>query len=221
MKFVRSLTQMPLSAKLRCADKLPDAESRLASLAGRLADAGSNWLTIHARPRQDGHKGTADWALVGRIRNQLSIPVVANGDIQTADDAVAVIQDHGVDGAMIGRALAARPWIFWQIADKLGLKSAPVGRPGERAPCAPEQESREYFRAALMFLELLQRDYPTDELVLKRFRFFVQTGSPWFTYGHSLWAMTTKHQTVDALRDALVRYAERATHPIAGRVEFR
>jgi tRNA-dihydrouridine synthase len=220
MKLVRSLTLLPLSAKLRCADKAPDAESRLASLAQRLAAEGADWLTIHARPRDDGHKGHADWGLVGRIRRQLNIPVVANGDIQTADDALNVIREHEVDGAMIGRALAARPWIFWQIANQLGLNSAPTGRSGEFAPTAGEQESREYFRAALLFLDLLQRDYPTDDLVLKRFRFFVQTGSPWFTYGHSLWAMTTKHKTVGALREGLERHAEKATHPIAQRVKF-
>ena len=64
--------------------------------------------------------GAANWDLVTQIRNSLDIPVIANGDIQTAEDALHILNNLQIDGAMIARAAVARPWILWQISEMLG-----------------------------------------------------------------------------------------------------
>ncbi|MBP9708681.1 MAG: tRNA-dihydrouridine synthase [Oligoflexales bacterium] len=81
-----------------------------------LENSGADWLTIHARSSVNKHSGAADWGAVGEITQRRSIPIIANGDIQNASDALQILQRGYADGAMIGRAITARPWLLAQIA---------------------------------------------------------------------------------------------------------
>jgi tRNA-dihydrouridine synthase B len=86
----------------------------------RLAeDCGIKLLAIHGRTRAQMYKGNADWRAIRRIRDEVNIPVVANGDIITLGDAVRAQELSGCEGIMIGRACQGRPWFLGQVAHYL------------------------------------------------------------------------------------------------------
>lgn len=192
-------TQLPVSVKLRAGHQ-GDIEYLIRFTRG-LEEAGASWITLHPRTVEQKRRGSADWSQIRIIREALSIPVIGNGDIQTADDVFAMLDLTGCDLAMAGRALTARPWLFWQVGERLGL-APPDGRKGERAPATALEEGAEYGRALKRLSELMQEYYPGD-LGLRKFRFFVRTGSPWLQFGHDLYARTTKAKSFEELDHAL------------------
>jgi len=82
-----------------------------------LQDTGISALTIHGRTRAQLYKGSADWTLIGEVKNnpRMKIPVIGNGDIDSPEKAKEMFDKYGVDGIMIGRATVGRPWIFRNI----------------------------------------------------------------------------------------------------------
>jgi len=94
-----------------------DGSKIIVSLAERLQDAGIQALTIHGRTRCQMYKGKADWTLIGEVKAnpRMRIPVIGNGDIASAQAALAGFEGYGVDGVMVGRASFGHPWIFREI----------------------------------------------------------------------------------------------------------
>ncbi len=95
-----------------------DEDSKnIEEIALRLQDVGIAALTIHGRTRAQMYRGQADWSLIGAVKNNplITIPIIGNGDISSAEDAKAAFDNYGVDGVMIGRATYGRPWIFREI----------------------------------------------------------------------------------------------------------
>ncbi len=95
-----------------------DEESKnIEEIALRLQDVGISALTIHGRTRAQMYKGEADWSLIGAVKNNplINIPIIGNGDVDSAESAKAMFDRYGVDGVMIGRATYGRPWIFREI----------------------------------------------------------------------------------------------------------
>ena len=84
----------------------------LLGLARRLEDSGIAALTIHCRTAKMGHTGSADWTWAQRAKESVSIPVIVNGDVKSADDAQRAIDSTGCQGVMIGRRAIEHPWIF-------------------------------------------------------------------------------------------------------------
>jgi nifR3 family TIM-barrel protein len=83
----------------------------------RMAEAeGLNGLALHARTREQGYSGQAQWQWIAAVKQAVKIPVMGNGDVRTPEDAAAMVAETGCDGVMIGRAAPANPWIFRQIA---------------------------------------------------------------------------------------------------------
>ena len=89
----------------------------IVGLAERLQDTGIQALTIHGRTRCQMYKGEADWTLIGEVKNnpQMHIPIIGNGDINSARKAKEAFDRFGVDGIMVGRASFGHPWIFREI----------------------------------------------------------------------------------------------------------
>lgn len=112
--IVRSV-KLPVTVKTRLGW---DDESRnIVEVAEMLQDTGIQAITIHGRTRAQLYKGTADWTLIGAVKNnpRMKIPVIGNGDIDGPARAKDMLEKYGVDGIMIGRASVGRPWIFRDI----------------------------------------------------------------------------------------------------------
>lgn len=204
---------VPVSVKLRAAESV----EKLNEFVQGIQDAGASWITLHPRTAAQKRRGAADWEQIAEVRNKLTIPVIGNGDIQTADDALAMLEQTGCDLAMAGRAMTARPWLLWQAGEKLGF-APPEGR-GGRAPATPEEEGAEYGRALQRLLKY-HREYFEENLGMRKFRFFVRTGSPWLVFGHDLYARTTNAKSYDDLEQRLETFFARE-QPMSARTELR
>jgi len=88
-------------------------------LAARAEALGAAMITVHGRTRCQFYKGQADWTAIARVREAISIPLIANGDGATSGDARAMLARSGADGIMIGRGAYGRPWLPGVIADDL------------------------------------------------------------------------------------------------------
>jgi len=107
--------KLPVTVKTRLG--WDDDSRNIVEVAERLQDAGIAALTIHGRTRNQLYKGEADWTLIGEVKNnpRMNIPVIGNGDVDSAEKAALMFDKYGVDGIMVGRAAVGRPWIFKEI----------------------------------------------------------------------------------------------------------
>jgi tRNA-dihydrouridine synthase B len=113
-RAVRKAVTIPFTVKFRTGWN--DAQIVCVELA-RMAEAeGLNGVALHARTREQGYSGQAQWQWIAAIKQAVRIPVVGNGDVRTPEDAAAMVAETGCDAVMIGRAAPANPWIFRQIA---------------------------------------------------------------------------------------------------------
>lgn len=195
-------SSIPVSVKLRAG--LQNDEEYLVRFVRGLAAAGADWITLHPRLGAMKRRGAADWRQIRLVRESLSIPVVGNGDVQCADDVFAMMDISGCDSVMVGRALAARPWLMWQVGERLGF-SPPAGFEGRRAPSTSEEEGAEYGVAIRLFLEVLER-YFTFEEGFKRFKFHVRMTCGWLEFGQHLFASTSRAKTYPDLYVAVEKF---------------
>jgi nifR3 family TIM-barrel protein len=124
-------------------------------LALRFQDAGIKMLTLHARFAKQGFEGEADWDLIKRLRESVTVPLVGNGDVKTPEDAIKMLTETGCDGVMVGRAAISNPWGLARIAAALR---------GEELP--PEPTIEERIETALLHARLqvaYQLQVPTYE----------------------------------------------------------
>ena len=118
-RAVVDAVKIPVTVKTRLGW---DAEHKIiGTLAEQLQDCGIAALTVHGRTRAQMYTGLADWTLIGELKRnpRLTIPVIGNGDIAGAADALRAFDEYGVDAVMVGRATFGRPWIFKEISDAL------------------------------------------------------------------------------------------------------
>jgi tRNA-dihydrouridine synthase B len=125
LEAVVAAVDLPVTLKIRTG---PNPERRNALRIGRIAEsAGVRMLAIHGRTRACVFAGRAEYDTIAEVKSRLRIPVLANGDIRTPEDARRVLELTGADGVMIGRAAQGRPWLFREIAHYLetGERLAP------------------------------------------------------------------------------------------------
>jgi nifR3 family TIM-barrel protein len=128
---VSAVAGTPVGVKLRSGRRgsYPDA----VEFAKRFEDVGLSFIAVHPRWIGQGFRDTADWAMIARVREAVSMPVIGNGDVHHADDAVRMRAETGCDAVMIGRPCLGNPWVFAQMA---------AGMRGDPAPTAPSLEER-------------------------------------------------------------------------------
>ena len=95
----------------------------------RMEDNGAAMVTVHGRTRGMLYSGVADWDMITKVKQQLSIPVIANGDIVSGETALKCLKRTGADGIMIGRATFGDPWIFAEAKASIADEQAPVRPP--------------------------------------------------------------------------------------------
>lgn len=117
LEAVVSAVDVPVTLKIRTGW---DPEHRNGLTVARIAEeSGVAALAVHGRTRACGFRGNAEYDTVKRIKHQVNMPVLVNGDIRSARDAAGVMDETGADGVMIGRAAQGNPWIFSEIAHYL------------------------------------------------------------------------------------------------------
>ncbi|OFY45347.1 MAG: tRNA dihydrouridine synthase DusB [Bacteroidetes bacterium RBG_13_44_24] len=134
--------KLPVTVKTRLG--WDDENRNIVEVAEMLQDTGIRAITIHGRTRAQLYKGSADWTLIGAVKNnpRMKIPVVGNGDVDGPLKAKEMFDRYGVDGIMIGRASVGRPWIFRDIRHFL-----------EKGELLPEPTVNEKVDLALLHLE--------------------------------------------------------------------
>jgi tRNA-dihydrouridine synthase B len=119
----KAVQRAPVTVKMRLgwsADRFTFVE-----IAKRAEAVGINAFTLHGRYGQQFYKGTADWSYIARLKREVQVPIIGNGDLRQAMEAVQRMQETGVDGVMVGRAALGNPWLVRDMAAALRGEAIP------------------------------------------------------------------------------------------------
>jgi len=174
---VRAAVKIPFTVKFRAGWN--DQEIVCVELAKMAEDCGLCAVALHARTREQGYSGQAQWNWISAVKQAVKIPVIGNGDIRTPKDACAMVAQTGCDAVMIGRTAASNPWIFRQIEQYnawLTINDAGVKRMTGRAPYDEPSEADRYEMIRTYFSMLIEEELPDAPGKMKQF-------ASWFTHG--------------------------------------
>ena len=163
-KTVRAI-QKPVTVKIRKGfnDELVNA----VEIARIIEEAGGAAVAVHGRTREQYYSGTADWDIIRQVKEALKIPVIGNGDVTSGKRAIAMMEQTGCDGVMIGRGAQGNPWIFRELLEY------------ERTGQIPERPSKEKIRETMLRHARLQIAFKGDYLGIREMRKHVA----WYTKG--------------------------------------
>jgi nifR3 family TIM-barrel protein len=182
---------LPVTVKLR---KGID-EAHLTYLdAGRIAqDCGVTWVALHGRTAEQLYAGRADWSAIAELSAALDVPVLGNGDIWEAADALAMVARTGCDGVVVGRGCLGRPWLFGDLAAAFDGRPYEVARPG----------LAEVARVMRRHAELLGAELADESRGCRDFRKHVAWYLKGFRVGSALRQSLAMVSTLDELDDLL------------------
>ena len=145
IKAVRKVVRIPLTIKLRTGW---NPTGNQAFEISQIAEAcGVDAITIHPRTAKQGFSGHSNWAIIAKLKQQVNVPVIGNGDIFSADDAIAMLEQTNCDAVMIGRRAIGNPWIFSHVLARMRGETEPAVDLEKRFEIMTEymQESVKYF----------------------------------------------------------------------------
>jgi nifR3 family TIM-barrel protein len=160
---IRGAVTIPFTVKFRAG--WSERELVFRELAKIAEGCGLDAVAMHARTREQGYSGQAQWQWIAELKSLVSIPVIGNGDIRTPEDARAMVAETGCDAVMIGRAAASNPWIFRQISQYTAGGGYDVASRADRY-----EMIRRYFGM------LIEEGFPDATGKMKQF-------ASWFTHG--------------------------------------
>lgn len=163
-KTVKAI-QKPVTVKIR--KGFDDSCINAVEIAKIIEDAGAKAVAVHARTREQFYSGKADWDIIRQVKEAVSIPVIGNGDVTSGSDAIAMKEQTGCDGVMIGRGAQGNPWIFAELLEY------------ERTGKMPERPSLEELKQMIYRHAKLQLEYKGEYLGIREMRKHVS----WYTTG--------------------------------------
>lgn len=203
VEITKKNSTVPVSVKLRAvgSDK---SVPQLIDFVNKLVDSGADWITLHPRTAEQKRRGYANWAQIAELKKAMHIPIIGNGDIQTFEDVIAMQKQTGADKVMAGRALAAKPWMVWQLGEVLGF-SDPVKYRGLKAPSNGYEEGVEYGRSLLSLINYAEENFmseagASESITLRKIQFHIRTTHVWLEFGHTLMAKASRCQSLNELR---------------------
>ena len=184
-------TKKPVTIKIR---KGFDAEHVNAVEIARIAEAsGAAAVAVHARTRDQYYAGRADWDIIRRVKEAVSIPVIGNGDVNSPESARQMLEETGCDGVMIGRAARGNPWIFRRILTFMETGEDP-GKPDRK------QVAEMILRHAQMLLA-----YKGEYTGMREMRKHIAWYTAGFPHSAKLRAKTNEISTMEELRELLTK----------------
>lgn len=165
IRAVRVAVDLPLTVKFR---KGWDSNSVNAVEFAKMAEAcGADAIAIHGRTRAQMYAPTADWAIIRQVKEAVSIPVIGNGDVTSGERALAMREQTGCDGVMIGRGAQGNPWIFRELVEY------------ERTGALPPRPSKQEIKDTMLRHARLQIEFKGNYLGIREMRKHVA----WYTKG--------------------------------------
>lgn len=188
MSQVRKATKLPLTVKIRSGWQAGD---RTFLEVGKIAeDEGCDAVVLHPRTRMQMFEGRAERSHIRELKESLSIPVIGNGDIFSAADALSLLQETGCDGVMIARGVLGNPWIFTQTLNL--LQGKPV------VPVTPSDRLQTALRHMQAFIELAGEKVAVREM---------RKHAAWYAHGLPSAArfrdLVNRIETKEALTEAI------------------
>ncbi|MCI9382116.1 MAG: tRNA dihydrouridine synthase DusB [Dorea sp.] len=155
----------PVTVKIR--KGFDDAHVNAVEIARIVEEAGGAAVAVHGRTREQYYSGKADWEIIRRVKEAVSIPVIGNGDVDSGETASAMMRQTGCDGVMIGRAAQGNPWIFRELTEY------------SRTGISPSKPSKSERKDAMLRHARLQIEFKGDYLGIREMRKHVA----WYTKG--------------------------------------
>ena len=157
--------QKPVTVKIR--KGFDDDHVNAVEVAKVIEEAGASAVAVHGRTREQYYSGKADWEIIRRVKEAVSIPVIGNGDVTSGERALAMREQTGCDGVMIGRGAQGNPWIFHELVEY------------DRTGVLPPRPSKEVIKATMLRHARLQIEFEGDYLGIREMRKHVA----WYTKG--------------------------------------
>ena len=157
--------QKPVTVKIR--KGFNDESVNAVEIARIIEDAGGAAVAVHGRTREQYYSGEADWDIIRQVKEAVHIPVIGNGDVTSGKRAIAMMEQTGCDGVMIGRGAQGNPWIFRELLEY------------ERTGQIPKRPSKEQIRKTMLRHARLQIALKGDYLGIREMRKHVA----WYTKG--------------------------------------
>ena len=163
-KTVKAI-QKPVTVKIR--KGFDDSCINAVEIAKIIEDAGAKAVAVHARTREQYYSGKADWDIIRQVKEAVTIPVIGNGDVTSGESAIAMQEQTGCDGVMIGRGAQGNPWIFSELLEY------------ERTGRMPARPTNEEIKKMIARHAKLQIGYKGEYLGIREMRKHVS----WYTTG--------------------------------------